>query len=165
MTLGERVEERRKAAGIASQAALARAAGLPQSTLNGLINRPYRWSPHLSRIAGALSTTVAYLVGETDDPDQNAPPPPPAPRVQLVTLQVALPSEAALAAMFEAQLQVFGDLQGAELARALAKRLPNGLVRLREARSIEQSDAHHDQAAGGEPPPGDRHEVQRAQRT
>jgi transcriptional regulator with XRE-family HTH domain len=73
VSLGERIEARRKAVGIPSQAELARRAGIPQTTMNGLINRPYRWSPHLPRIAQVLQTTVEHLAGETDDPDGEVP--------------------------------------------------------------------------------------------
>ena len=107
-----------------------------QSTLSGLIRKPYRWSPHLPAIARSLRTTVDYLVGDVDDPDEGAPPPPPvpvAPAVLHVMLPVALPSERALARMFEGLLRVMppgADL--AEQARLLAKRLPIGLSQLRD---------------------------------
>lgn len=52
-----------------SQSDLARKAGLAQSTINTLINRDTRSSPHLMKLAAALRTTPAYLLGETDDPD------------------------------------------------------------------------------------------------
>lgn len=151
MTIGERIEQRRKALGIKSQSELARQAGIRQSTLNGLIRNPYRWSPYLTKIARSLNTTVEFLIGETDDPDENAPPPPLPPTIQHLLLPVALPSEAALAAMYEAQLRVFGDLQGAELARALAKRLPSALGRLQAAELYEETVA--DPAEDKETPP------------
>ena len=133
MTIGERIEVRRKALGISSQAELARRAGIGQSTLNGLIRKPYRWSPHLVDIARALQTTVEYLAGKTDDPDEGAPPPPPAPPYQAITLQVLLPGEAALAQMFEGLLMAMDrDLPLDEQARLLAQRLPTGLSQLRD---------------------------------
>ena len=52
-----------------SQSDLARKAGLAQSTINTLINRDTRSSPHLMKLAAALRTTPAYLLGETDDTD------------------------------------------------------------------------------------------------
>lgn len=52
-----------------SQAELARRATIPQSTVNSLIKRNRRSSPHLVRIARELGTTPAYLTGESDDPD------------------------------------------------------------------------------------------------
>jgi transcriptional regulator with XRE-family HTH domain len=67
MTLGGRIEERLKALDL-SQAELARRARVPQTTMNGLIRGNSRTTPHLIRIAQALETTAAYLMGETDDP-------------------------------------------------------------------------------------------------
>jgi hypothetical protein len=57
----------------------------------------------------------------------------PAPPLQLVTMQVALPSEAALARMFEGLLRpIDRDMSVAELARTLARRLPTGLAQLQD---------------------------------
>ncbi|WP_267397618.1 MULTISPECIES: helix-turn-helix transcriptional regulator [unclassified Sphingomonas] len=132
MTIGERIEERRKALGIASQSELARRAEMRQSTLNGLIRKPYRWSPYLVAIARALHTSVEYLTGDTNDPNEGAPPPRPAPLVQHVMLPVALPSENALARMFEGLLEVADCSAGkAALARELAQLLPTGFSQLR----------------------------------
>lgn len=75
MTLGERIEELLLERGV-SQSELARRAKVPQTTLNSLIRRPRRTSPHLLKIARELGTTPAYLVGETDDPDADGPVPP-----------------------------------------------------------------------------------------
>ncbi|WP_132911123.1 hypothetical protein [Sphingomonas sp. BK235] len=72
-----------------------------------------------------------------------------------LSLRVPLPSEAALASMFEAQLLVFRDLSGAELARALARRLPTGLARLQEAQLFEDPALPDDPIRDGErPAPG-----------
>ena len=68
MALGARIEERLNALHI-SQAELARRAGVSQSTMNTIIRRPTRSSPHLVAIAQALKTTPAYLTGETDNPE------------------------------------------------------------------------------------------------
>lgn len=72
MGLGQRIEERLAALKI-SQAELARRAGVPQTTMNSLIRGNHRSSPHLVRIAQALETTPAYLVGQTDDPSAVGP--------------------------------------------------------------------------------------------
>lgn len=56
-----------------SQAALARAVGMDQSTINGLVNGHQRSSTKLPAIARALKTTSAYLEGETDDHRSEAP--------------------------------------------------------------------------------------------
>lgn len=132
MTLGQRIEERRVAAGI-SQAELARRVGVRQSTMNSLINGDSRSSRSIVQIARELATSPAYLMGDTDDPDENAPPSPPAPVIQFVTMQVALPSERALARMFEGLLRSM-DLSVPVDAQALllAKRLPIALSQLRD---------------------------------
>lgn len=158
----DRLRHRLNARGL-SQSELARRIGVTQATINKLaVGRSYD-SKHLHKIARELATTPAYLEGEVDDPDANAPPAPPPPTVQLVTMQVALPSEAALAAMFEAQLRVFQDLRGAELARELAKRLPNGLARLQGVTLIEESAANRESDEDDPPLSEDHREARRAQ--
>lgn len=72
MMIGERIEARRKDLGL-SQAAVARGSGTPQQTLNSIIKKNPRSSPHLVRLAAFLQTTPAYLTGETDDPLADAP--------------------------------------------------------------------------------------------
>ncbi|WP_375380113.1 helix-turn-helix domain-containing protein [uncultured Sphingomonas sp.] len=161
--VGERIKDRLVTLEI-SQAELARRVKLSQPAINGLIRGATRSSTHLHRIARALSTSAAYLEGETDDPDENAPPPLPPPTVQHLMMPVALPSEAALAAAFEAQLRVFGDLQGAELARALARRLPSALGRLQAAALYEETVAGPADDEDQQPPEQARPESRRAQR-
>lgn len=132
MTIGDRIRDRLEELGI-SQSELARRVSITQGTVAGLIRGKARSSTHLHKIARELQTTAAYLEGETDDPSENAPPPPAAPRYQALTLQVLLPSEAALARMFEGILRVMPE--GASLdaqALLLAKRLPIGLSQLRD---------------------------------
>jgi transcriptional regulator with XRE-family HTH domain len=68
MSLGDRIRTRLSAINM-TQAALCRASGVPQSTLNSILQRDTRSSPHLIKLAAALRTTPAYLLGETDDPD------------------------------------------------------------------------------------------------
>lgn len=72
MSIGTRIESRLKELGI-SQAELARRVMVDQSTINGLIRGHSRSSKHLHRIARELQTTAAYLSGETDDPQADAP--------------------------------------------------------------------------------------------
>lgn len=122
MTIGERIEERRKALGIRSQSELARRANVGQSTLSGLIRKPYRSSPYLPQIARALHTTVDYLAGQTDDPERASLDEPPS--SSAIFLPVTLPAEDALAEGFEALLLASEDMHRAELARELARRLP-----------------------------------------
>lgn len=68
MSLGDRIRDRLNAIGM-TQAELSRRAAVPQSTLNSILQRDSRSSPHLIKLANALRTTPAYLLGETDDPE------------------------------------------------------------------------------------------------
>lgn len=126
MTLGARIDRRRIALGI-SQAELARRVGIRQSTINSLINGDSRSSRSITQIARVLGTTPSYLMGETDDPDENAPPPPSAPMVQHITMNVALPSEAALTRMFAGMIDSMPGVERHALARELAVLLPTAL--------------------------------------
>ncbi len=76
MIVGERVRERMQAAGL-SQAELARRVGVAQPTIFKLIHSSKKGSAHLHRVARELGTTPAYLSGEVDDPELDAPEPPP----------------------------------------------------------------------------------------
>lgn len=80
MTIGDRIKERLDALGGKDRGFtptwLARKTGLSQPTIHALITKPGRGSKHLHLIASALGTTVSYLVGDTDDPLENAPAPP-----------------------------------------------------------------------------------------
>ena len=68
MALGTRISERLEALKM-NQSQLARRCGIPQTTVNSIIKEDRRSSPHLMKLAAALRTTPAYLLGETDDPD------------------------------------------------------------------------------------------------
>lgn len=148
-----------------SQGELARRIGISQQTISRLASGERYGSRHLHRIARELGTTPAYLEGEIDDPDEGAAPPPSAPRFRHVMMPVALPSEAALAEMYEAQLKALGRLEGAELARALAKRLPRALARLQGAELYEETDDAPEASGGAQPQPTDHREPRRVQRT
>lgn len=119
----DRLSERMAARKL-SQSELARRVGVTQATIHKLLTGANYGSTRLHLIARELETTPAYLTGETDDPDVGAPPPPAAPRLQLVTMPVALPTEDALADGFEAVLTGSEELTRGELARELARRLP-----------------------------------------
>ncbi|MBB4619129.1 helix-turn-helix domain-containing protein [Sphingomonas abaci] len=80
------------------------------------------------------------------------------------TKQMVWPSEHAIAAMFEAQLRVYGSLEGAALARALAKRLPKGIARLQEVPLSEEPAALPADAVDDQPPASDRSEPRQARR-
>lgn len=71
MVIGERIAERLSAVGI-SQAELARRVGISQQAVGKLVHGESRKTSHIVRMARALSTTPAFLEGETDDPDQGA---------------------------------------------------------------------------------------------
>lgn len=85
--LGERIAERIKALDI-SQSELARRASLPQTTVNSLVKGNRRSSPHLVRLARELHTTPAYLQGETNDPDSDAPEAPPLSAAQRELIEI-----------------------------------------------------------------------------
>lgn len=70
--IGRRIQTRLWQLGM-SQSELARRVGLNQSTVNGLIHGGQVSTTKLPHIARELGTTPAYLTGETDDPDQDAP--------------------------------------------------------------------------------------------
>jgi len=142
MTLGDRLAERLAAKNI-SQAELARRVGVTQPSINNLIKRGVGGSSRIHKIARALDTTPEYLQGEIDDPASDAPLP--APQVpQLVMMPVALPSEAALARMFEGLLASL-DLTkpNHEIAQLLARRLPIGFAQLRDLLPEHGSAAAH----------------------
>ena len=130
MLIGERVAERMTAQGL-SQAELARRVGISQQAIGKLVHGDSRKTTHIVRLARELGTTPAFLEGETDDPAANAPPPAPTPTIQFATMQVALPSEAALTRMFLGVLLASDGYSPDELALELAKSLPSGLGLLR----------------------------------
>lgn len=120
-----------------SQAELARRVGVSQKTINKLARGESYGTKHLHQIARELGTTPAYLTGEIDDPDEGAPPPDPAPTIQLVQMQVAFPPQPALEAMFRGLLRSMPDLSGDELAHELSMLLPTGLAQLRQPYRFE----------------------------
>ena len=75
MGLGDRINQRLKSLGI-SQSQLARAVGVSQATIAGLVSGRSAGSKHLHEIAKTLRTTPAYLSGEVDNPDEGYIPPP-----------------------------------------------------------------------------------------
>ena len=114
------------------QSSLSRAIGITQGAISKILQGKTANSRHLPRIAHHLGTSLPWLLGETDDPESDQPAPT-APVVHFVTMQVALPSERALARMFEGLLRSM-DLSAPVDAQALllAKRLPIGLSQLRD---------------------------------
>ncbi|MGT2513756.1 helix-turn-helix domain-containing protein [Sphingomonas panni] len=69
MTLATRLKARMDEVGM-SQAELARRLGLAQPTIAKLVSGASQRTSHLHRIARELSTTPAYLIGETEDPSE-----------------------------------------------------------------------------------------------
>lgn len=60
-----------------SQALLARRVGVSQQTIARLVSGDAYGSRYMHKIARELRTTSAFLMGETDDPDSEAPDEPP----------------------------------------------------------------------------------------
>lgn len=71
MVIAERLRQRMKKLGI-SQSELARRLDVTQGTIAHLVNGRTANSVHLPEIALQLETTVAWLKGETDDPQLDA---------------------------------------------------------------------------------------------
>lgn len=69
--MGERLAARMKELGM-SQSALARAIGVSQPTISAIFNGGVQRTKHLRDIAIHLDTTEAWLLGETDDPNEGA---------------------------------------------------------------------------------------------
>lgn len=152
---GERLRRLLQGAGL-SQSELARRVRVSQSVIAQLAAGNAYGSKHLHRIARELGTTPEYLTGEVDDPSVDAAPPPREPTHQLLTLQVALPSEAALTRMFEGLLAASPRLHGEALAHELAKRLPTALGRLRGPLRVEDAAPEQPAAADEAPAPARR---------
>jgi transcriptional regulator with XRE-family HTH domain len=146
------------------QSSLARSIGITQGAISKILQGKTANSRHLPRIAFHLGVPLDWLLGEIDTLECKKVRPS-APTVQHITMQVALPSENALAEMYAAQLQAFARLEGDELARALARRLPKALAQLQAAELYEQSDNSRDGHAEPEHLSLGRRESQQARRT
>ncbi|WP_256731270.1 helix-turn-helix transcriptional regulator [Sphingomonas sp. dw_22] len=142
MIRGDRVAARISELGT-SQAAVARALGISQQAVGKIVKGETHNTAHLVRLARTLQTTPEYLLGETDDPTPGKgfyAPRVEAPAMQFVSMQVALPAEDALTRMFEDLLRPLDrNMPLADLARALARRLPAGLVQLRDSMGSEDN--------------------------
>jgi len=151
MSMGDRIKSRMEELGL-SASAVARLCGVTQPTISRLINGAQYGSTHIVSIARALQTSPAYIMGETDDPDEGAPPPPPEPEVQTVTLDVVLPSLPALEQMFLGILAASEGLSQDELAHELALQLPTALATARSARPSQRRFHRGKAGAGAEGP-------------
>ena len=116
------------------QSELARIVGCTPGAINQIVLGNVQRSKFLPDIAEALGVAVRWLRGEDVPRDTGAPiQPRAATPIQFVTLQVALPSEAALARMFLGLLKTSKTAKSMdEQALLLAKRLPNALSQLRD---------------------------------
>ncbi|WP_202189324.1 MULTISPECIES: helix-turn-helix domain-containing protein [Sphingomonas] len=75
MIVADRLRSRMESRKI-SQAELARRLSISQSSINRLATGDVYASKHIYQIARELGTSPEYLMGETDDPEEGAPPPP-----------------------------------------------------------------------------------------
>lgn len=95
-----------------SQSELARRVGVRQSTINQLVSGESHSSRYLHKIARELRTSPAYLTGEVDDPNLDAP----APRMftaaeeALVDIYRSLDERSQTALMHVAQTMLTGSL-------------------------------------------------------
>jgi transcriptional regulator with XRE-family HTH domain len=114
------------------QSSLARAIGITQGAISKILQGKTANSRHLPRIAHHLGVSLSWLLGETTDQAVTLTTPA-APSINLVTMQVALPSEAALTRMFLGMLKTSRSAKTEdEQAQLLAKRLPIALSQLRD---------------------------------
>lgn len=150
MVIGPRILERLRATGM-SEAELARRVGIRQSSINALVRGETRSSRYLHQIARELGTTTAYLLGEADGQVSDAAAPPASHMPQRLMMEVTLPSEAALARMFEGLLRIVDrNLPLDEQARILARRLPTAFAQLQDLMpELATGEAH----GGDEAPP------------
>jgi transcriptional regulator with XRE-family HTH domain len=159
--LADRIAERMAHLGM-SQAALARALGVSQQAVGKLVGGKTRSTSYIADFARELRTTVAYLTGEIDDPDEGAPPPLPKPTAQVVTMQVLLPDTRALQRMFLGVLKASEGLSQEALAHELALLLPKGLALLQGPLVFAETADAGDPPAAVEAERGDRPARRRA---
>lgn len=117
------------------QSELAALVGVRQGTISKIVQGRTKNSRHLPRIASVLGVSVDYLLGQVGELDGTVDPPAPDP-LRIVSLSVVLPSERALAGMFDNLLELIdqlpGDVDRHERARLLARWLPTGLSQLKD---------------------------------
>jgi phage repressor protein C with HTH and peptisase S24 domain len=89
MDISSRLTEAMKAAGFESQSALARASGVPQPTINRILNGVGKKGPEahtLAALAAACNVTFEWLHEGTGQRERNAPPAPQAQRYSHVVI-------------------------------------------------------------------------------
>ena len=132
VTVAERLSEAMAAQRV-SQSALARAVGATQGSISLILLGKTTNSRLLPKIATFLGVSLAWLLGMADEQGDDGVVPVVPPQVML---PVVLPSENALAEMFEGLLLVIDELRPVrerqldEIARELAQLLPSGLSAL-----------------------------------
>lgn len=145
MIVPERLADRIKVTGV-SYTSLAKSIGVKQPTITRLVKGEQRSTARIDLLAAALKTSPAYLTGEIDDPDADAPQTsvdvtPARP----IMMPVMLPSERALSHMFRTMLRLLKQLPDEpdddERARLLAQWLPIGLSQLRDLLPEDASPA------------------------
>ncbi len=129
----ERVVAAMKEVGM-DQPTLAHALKVSQGSISKIVSGKTRNSRLMPRIATLLRKPLPYLLGESDDQVAGELAAPPS--VRFVTMSVALPSELALAQMFDSFLDILDALPDkpdrGERARLLAQWLPIGLSQLHD---------------------------------
>lgn len=132
-----------------TQSGLARRVGVTQGAIAKIAKNNPNGSSYLHKIAQVLETTPAYLTGETDDPNEGAPPPSP-PAMLMARLEVTLGSEEALTLMFEGLLAGLDPKASrASHARLLARKLPIALTSLRDLRTVSETRRDRPAASSG----------------
>jgi len=132
VTVAERLSEAMAAQRV-SQSALARAVGATQGSISLILLGKTTNSRLLPKIATFLGVSLAWLLGMADEQGDDGVVPVVPPQVML---PVVLPSENALAEMFEGLLLVIDELRPVrerqldEIARELAQLLPTGMSQL-----------------------------------
>ena len=131
--IGDRLREAMAARGV-EQLELANAVGCTQGAISQILVGTTLRSRFLPEIAEYLGVSLQWLRGENVPRDLGASATAyVGAKPQTVTMQVLLPSEAALARMFEGLLLPL-DLTRPkdEIAQLLARRLPTGFAQLRD---------------------------------
>lgn len=162
-TTAERLRQAMAEAGM-DQSAVARHIGVTQGAISLILLGKTTRSRYLPEIAQLLGVSLAWLRGE-DVPKQPTPNemlPRTAPTT--IRMDVVLPNADALTTMFETILRAFEELPSkAELARALALRLPDGLAQSQGQMMFLGSDEEPVLEEGARLPAKSRRERQRQQ--
>ncbi len=110
----ERLVERIRVSGL-SYTAIARQLGVQQPTITRLAKGEQRSTARIDQLARIVGTTPAYLTGEVDDPDLNAPETPPISAEEHSVIQMlrSLDQRSRAALILVAQMMVAGAANAA----------------------------------------------------